>query len=74
MLAVQAMTARRRVTQPRQAMSARQVDRVEKEVKACIQIVEFGMACLHPGMRCTRCKLHHHLTRLLASVRRSERR
>jgi hypothetical protein len=66
--------SRRPVTRPRQAMSARQVDRVEQEVRACLKLVEFGMACIRPGMRCTRCKLHYRLTRVLVSLRRSETR
>ena len=59
------MTPRPRVT-PRPAMSARQVDRVEKQIK------DLADDCEH-----ARVWLSHvsaGLTRLLASVRRSERR
>jgi len=62
-----------RVT-PRQAMSARQVDRVEKDVTACLGLLEQAL-CYEPDSRCCiHCNLKRRLTRLLASVKRSERR
>jgi hypothetical protein len=60
---------RRRVTKPKQAMSARQVDRVEKELAA---LVREGMRLDMTGSPFH--QILHRLKKLLASLRRSERR
>lgn len=57
---------RRPVTRPRQAMSARQVDRVE----VAVDQVQRGLTLIRSVLK----DVESQLTRLLASVRRSERR
>lgn len=60
------MKPRRPVTKPRQAMSARQVDRVEIAVDQVLRGIQLSRSVLRD--------MESQLTRLLASLRRSERR
>jgi len=67
--------SRRPVTRPRQAMSARQVDRVEVSVKILDGYVKELMGPMAERTRLRILRLMAlRLARLLASVRRSERR
>jgi hypothetical protein len=64
-------------TRPRQGMSARQVDRVEREVRAMLRMVAIACPCSAPACiakRRLKLALRRRLTRLLASIQRSERR
>ena len=65
--------SRRKVTKPQQAMSARQVDRVEKGLTLILRSTGYHRE--GNGLpSCHLCKVAVRISKLLASVRRSERR
>lgn len=63
----------RRPRTPRQAGSARSLDRWEREVLASLSLLENGHL-VDTRARCALCRLHRRLTRLLASIQTAERR